>query len=350
MTVDIALASLKFLAILTAGLLGVIGLLVDFKVDGKITKWGRRALLGTVISTVVAVMTQSVETYKQNQERRTQDAARIQQEKRNEATLHEIRRGLYPIKEATFDVVIRLSKPADEVDRYLKRIKTFLAENRTYADKEDDDDYLLLEGKTVLPNRRTERVAFMALQQPNMVFRIFKNSTKADCFWKHDLTSAFVNNEKTTLPDGRLLPQFLGVGRDHECQADLELRSDPIDTGDPSIAVGVTKGAILLHFWNVHATVVRSRGGEVEAIPDLIGASMSLELRYGDDDDAWIMDTLRGARILQVSLLRIDAVVIPLSPIHAGRSGFIFDADFPSTEDQLWQRAGNDSPVGRGVR
>src|ERR1700679_1104751 len=106
---DILLASLKFLAILTAGLLGVIGLLVDFKVDGKITKWGRRALLGTIISTVVAVVTQSVETYKQNQERRKQDDARIQQEKRNEATLHEIRRGLYPIRDATFDVTIRLS-------------------------------------------------------------------------------------------------------------------------------------------------------------------------------------------------------------------------------------------------
>jgi hypothetical protein len=344
---DILLASLKFLAILTAGLLGVIGLLVDFKVDGAITRWGRRALLGTVISTVVAVMTQSVETYKQNLERTTQNRERIQQEKRNEATLYEIRRGLYPIKEATFNVAIRLSKPADDVDQYLKRIGTFLVKNRRYAEKYDDDDYLLLEDKAMLPNQRKERNAFTALEQPDMVLRIFKNSRKADCFWKNDLTQAFVNDEKMTLPDGSLLTRFSGTGRDPNCQADLELRTDPMDNSNPSIAVGVAKGQILLHFWNVHATVTESRGGQVEAIPDLVGARMSLELRYGDDDDGWIIDTLRGAQILQVNFLRIDDSVIPLSRARAGRSGFIFDADFPSTQDQLWQRAGNDSPDSR---
>src|ERR1700730_14549450 len=110
MVSSVALAALKFFAILTAGLLGAIGLLVDFKKDGKVTKWGRRALIGTIISTVVAVFIQSIETYQQNFESRRQNKSRLEQEERNEATLREIRRGLYLIKDAEFSVTIRILK------------------------------------------------------------------------------------------------------------------------------------------------------------------------------------------------------------------------------------------------
>ena len=43
---DSILAALKFVAILLAGVLGVIGLRVEYKDnEGNITKWGRRALI-----------------------------------------------------------------------------------------------------------------------------------------------------------------------------------------------------------------------------------------------------------------------------------------------------------------
>jgi hypothetical protein len=41
---------LKFTAIFLSAISGGMGLLVDFKKDGHITKWGRRALLGVIIS------------------------------------------------------------------------------------------------------------------------------------------------------------------------------------------------------------------------------------------------------------------------------------------------------------
>ncbi|MDH4188383.1 MAG: hypothetical protein OEV08_15445, partial [Nitrospira sp.] len=66
---DVSLSILKFAAVLIVGILGVIGLQVEYKKNGVITKWGRRALWGTVISTLVAIAIQSIETYKQHLDR-----------------------------------------------------------------------------------------------------------------------------------------------------------------------------------------------------------------------------------------------------------------------------------------
>src|SRR2546426_11614604 len=57
------LAALKIAAILVTGIFGAIGLKVDFKdKDNRITDWGRRALIGAVISTVIATIAQGLES------------------------------------------------------------------------------------------------------------------------------------------------------------------------------------------------------------------------------------------------------------------------------------------------
>jgi hypothetical protein len=63
---DLSLAVLKFAAVLTAGIWGTVGLMVDYRKDGVITIWGRRALIGAIASAVIAIITQSLETYKQH--------------------------------------------------------------------------------------------------------------------------------------------------------------------------------------------------------------------------------------------------------------------------------------------
>jgi hypothetical protein len=62
MDTNVLLAILKLAAIMLSGILGVVGLLVNYKdKDGKVTKWGRRALIAVVISSLVAALTQGVE-------------------------------------------------------------------------------------------------------------------------------------------------------------------------------------------------------------------------------------------------------------------------------------------------
>jgi hypothetical protein len=281
MALDFALAALKFLAILTAGSLAVVGGLVDFRKDGEVTKWGRRALVGTIISTIIAVSVQSVETYKQNIDSKKQD-------ERNETTLREIRRGLYLIKDAEFNATIRISEPPDEVKAYLKRVNPYILRYKRLAERDDappglptekdDDAYLLLEDKNVYPRPTSERIAYMALMGPNLVLRIFKDPRKADCFWEADLEAQRVVDG----PQDRKLSGFNPLGGvNRRCEdADLEFQIDPPDPAKVSISVGVAKGQVLLHYWSLHATVAESRGEEVASIPDLVGARLSLELRY----------------------------------------------------------------------
>ena len=90
---------------------------------------GRRALVGTIISAIVAVSVQSIETYKQNVDRKEEN-------ERNAKTLHEIRRGLYLIKDAEFDPVVLISEPPDEVKAHLNRIKPYIL--RRHAEGDSD--------------------------------------------------------------------------------------------------------------------------------------------------------------------------------------------------------------------
>ena len=170
MDIDVALAALKFLAILTAGILSVIGVIVDYKKDGKITTWGRRAIIGIIISTVVAVLTQSIESYKQEIE--------------NAATLREIRRGLTVIQDAEFGVVISLAAVFPELKDYLARNRTYITTNRQYAEKEQGDEYVLIEDTDALPDPIKEEIAYQALMKPDFVLRIFDDKESSDCFWK----------------------------------------------------------------------------------------------------------------------------------------------------------------------
>ena len=59
---------LKYVGVFSAGIWGIISLLVEYKSeDGKITKWGKRALIGGVFSIFLAIITMSIENDIQRQ-------------------------------------------------------------------------------------------------------------------------------------------------------------------------------------------------------------------------------------------------------------------------------------------
>jgi hypothetical protein len=106
---DVALAILKFTAVMSAGVWGVVGLLVDYKKDGQITRWGRRALVGTVASTLIAVLTQSIETYKDRVAAHEAEKKRSAEAETVRVTLEQINRAISPFREnITLSVVYRV--------------------------------------------------------------------------------------------------------------------------------------------------------------------------------------------------------------------------------------------------
>ncbi len=61
----IALVALKFAALIIGGIFSAIGLLTDYRdKKGAVTRWGKIALFGIVLSTIVAAGTQAIESYR----------------------------------------------------------------------------------------------------------------------------------------------------------------------------------------------------------------------------------------------------------------------------------------------
>src|SRR5437773_4845620 len=97
--IDAILAALKFVAILLTGILGAIGLLVEYRdKEGRRTKWGTRALIGVISTSMVAAFIQGVEVYKQKRESKVAEARTREQENYQNQSLSEIRRAVYPLE------------------------------------------------------------------------------------------------------------------------------------------------------------------------------------------------------------------------------------------------------------
>jgi len=112
-------AALKMLAVLSAGAWGVISLVVDYKyTDGRVTPWGKRALVGIVASTLVAISTEWLDA-----RQRSADAKQVQE--RNHALLLNIQRATEPLRAEYVRVTARIKLPlvAPIYKSYAERLK-----------------------------------------------------------------------------------------------------------------------------------------------------------------------------------------------------------------------------------
>ncbi len=118
---DYLLPFLQFSAILLSALSGVIGLLHELNKDGHITKWGRRALVGVIISFIIAATTQAIGIY------RSKEASIAEQEK-TQKILFEISRGIYEIdvSKMSFDVIGKISAKNKYFENYSNRVLVIL--------------------------------------------------------------------------------------------------------------------------------------------------------------------------------------------------------------------------------
>jgi hypothetical protein len=116
------LSVLKLAAILVAGILGAASIPTDYKDEqGKLTRWGKFALGGIIVSTLIAVAAQTIETRLDNQ-KRAEDAADIS------SLLREIRRAVYPLQNMEVGYQVSFAGSAPELAAYKKRVLGFIAE------------------------------------------------------------------------------------------------------------------------------------------------------------------------------------------------------------------------------
>lgn len=123
------LAVLKFAGISLSSIFGLLGLLTSFRnpQTGQVTVWGRVALVGIVLSGLVAASSQALEM------RRAAEAELAQAQQTNKQ-LHEIRRALDPIGEelmVTYVIEIDLTHPAFAA--YAARLRADLEDRQRNA-------------------------------------------------------------------------------------------------------------------------------------------------------------------------------------------------------------------------
>jgi hypothetical protein len=81
---------LKYLAIFLSAISGALALLVDFKKDGKVTKYGWFSLCGIILSFLISAILQGVEINNNKK-------AAIDEQVKTQNILHEISRGIYNV-------------------------------------------------------------------------------------------------------------------------------------------------------------------------------------------------------------------------------------------------------------
>ena len=193
---DLLIAITKFLSILLAGAFGILGLLTKFrKKNGKITKWGSIAVVGTVVSTMVAVVSQELDFRRQAQEQREANEKSLKQTEANSALLEQIARAVDPFNSFEVDAWLGVNLDTPELSAYRGRLLSAIDEAVKSA---KPLDYNLKNGVRVIareridggqilsvsvepespafPNKITEPVAYFLLRYIDVSFKFYKNS------------------------------------------------------------------------------------------------------------------------------------------------------------------------------
>lgn len=256
---DLALAILKFAAVLTTGILGMIGLLVDYKdSNNRVTKWGRRALLGTIATTLLAVATQGIETYKQRQSDQKERDAAAARSAEVQTTLLEIRRAMYPIKDVQVNARADIRMTIPQVASYINRVnraRAILIKSQGNFEMNSS----LSMPKSLWPNPSREPVANRLLANFGIEIAFFRNP---------------VENAKDVLHD---------LFR----KADLHIAVTPVSTSNHNLSLLEDPTIVRVDALGIPAASaqVRFNSGAIASVYDLYGAQAFVSLRYDDWDD-----------------------------------------------------------------
>lgn len=186
----ILLGILKLVAGAVTAFFGGYGLLHDFRRHGKVTREGKIALYGGIIAGFLTVTSQVLETYKQRFD--DQQVAQKSQDQidRSNELMTQVLRGVYPLKDATFDVdfdftpnepytiqaVAAYRRRLDQEVATLERTRRFTKAEYPVADNATSSvvGVVLKDGSQLLPRHTTsEEVPWLALHKFSYHFEFY---------------------------------------------------------------------------------------------------------------------------------------------------------------------------------
>jgi len=122
---ELAITLLRLLAAAFSGAFGVLGLLTNYRDEKtkRITRWGRIALVGIVVSTAVALLTQGLEHWREQNKSISAAIEARDASRRAEATLNNINRLLQPLKDIKVGFTFKIADDDPRLVRYLKFLR-----------------------------------------------------------------------------------------------------------------------------------------------------------------------------------------------------------------------------------
>lgn len=217
--IEITLIALKFAALIVGGVFAAIGLLTNYRNEDKtVSKWGKIALFGIVLSTIIGAGTQAVESYRNRAAALANDAANRKSEEQSRKSeeqtrnvLAQLKRALYPLRGIALHS-LRISYPTDNVIISTPLDRLDLASPNpgkyTYSDSPDiipggphyPSEGVLLH--LIEPHVQVSlwRKSASPLQEPDLQFDLHLHKTRASLIWN----TLYVSVGHVPVPDDSL--------------------------------------------------------------------------------------------------------------------------------------------------
>jgi hypothetical protein len=190
----ILLGIFKLVAAAVAAFFAGYGLLHDFRRDGKVTPEGKIALYGGIIAGLLTVTSQLLETLKQRSDDRKAETKYAQQVEISNQLMTQILRGVYPLKDVTFDVSFDFTPSdadsSDDIDAYKQRldhevaailkIRRFTKNETAITDANTNQPVAvaLKDGSRLLPKEKeSEEIPWIALTKFRYNFAFYSNAS-----------------------------------------------------------------------------------------------------------------------------------------------------------------------------
>ncbi len=318
---------LKFISIIFGSLIGIYGILHDFKdKDGNITKNGRNILTTMIVAMVISIVSQSVEYI-------IDQKSTLAEIKINNEILNDINRSLNPVRELRLSCNILLSKDSTNISNFDKRFKKELSLLKKNL-RNIPSDVLLNEYKIVIPFREEfgEDEIFIK-PESKLLPNELKEKLEYNAFYYNEIY-IIVNKKPISIDSIRSKP--------FEIDRDLSLNffagNNPfeniVEDQKNNFFFKVIKNNIHLLCDNI-AVDARDyyNNGKILSIQDLAGAQMIISIdNYKNNVDEIVKGFILSELILKVSEGReININKEDLSKIETFDNKPIYIYNFPES-------------------
>lgn len=339
---ELLLALLQVLGVILAGGFGLLGLLTKYRDEaGRITRWGRVALVGVVVSTLVAVSAQALEAVRKSRESKASA-------QRTERIIAEVMRAVHPLTDIELTSWILLPWDHAEVRGYRARVEPQLRR----IDAEWD-------GNAFKQPRSCGRLScFAGNQQSHAITAktVAEFSTKVISFGSK---SPLFPRETSESPPRHLTRTqiHIAIYKDHidptHFMAMWSGSSDPVDlrfsvrSDDPKLTYELAHQKMILYLTGKARPRPEMSKGTIVAIPDLAGTQMIVSLVPGSMSQRELealprVSEVRYALELRSVLMRFGDRAIVLASgddtvgFHTSADGFpLWSYVFPSKLEEL---------------